>query len=44
MFGWPFLTMLDFVSQDDYTSRKNILRKVEQEEVFIVEKNSDPIE
>jgi hypothetical protein len=36
--------MLDFVSQDGYTSRKNILRKVEQEEVFIVEKNSDPIE
>jgi ribosomal protein S18 acetylase RimI-like enzyme len=34
---------LDFVSQDGYTSRKNILRKVEQEEVFIVEKNSDPI-
>ena len=34
---------LDFVSQDGYTSRKNILRKVEHEEVFIVERDGTPI-
>ena len=34
---------LDFVSQDGYATRRFILRKIEEGEVFVVEKDEEPI-